>query len=282
MTNGSGLTAKHRILGRRLRRMRDELGLTLEQAAKRMEWSTSKLSRIENGQQLRLDIHHIKSLLDLYDIGGDHWEEMLALAREVNEGGWWRAYGLGDNSYIGYETEASRVLDFTLGYIPGLLQTANYARAMFAAVPVRRSSDELDKLVEVRMIRQERLTAVENPLRLVAVIDESVLHRPVGGPEVLQEQLIHLAEAAELDTVTLHVLPTEVGAHAALASGFTVLNFGDLGEPDIAYVEHTLGALMLDKEGDVARARMAFDELVASALGPAESLVLIRRLIGEV
>ncbi len=108
------------------------------------------------------------------------------------------------------------------------------------------------------MYRQHRLTSVESPLELVTVIDESALHRTVGGIDVLRAQLAHLAALAELDTVTLHVLPASVGAHAGLASGFTILNFGGLGEPDMAYVEHSLGALSLDKDGDVARARLDF------------------------
>jgi transcriptional regulator with XRE-family HTH domain len=283
VTNGSGLTIKHRILGRQLRQMREEGGYTLEQASKRMEWSDSKLSRIENGQQLTIDIHHMKSLLDLYDIGGGRWEQMLDLARKVNERGWWQSYGLGNQApYIAYESEANRVQEFTLGYVPGLLQTANYARALFTAAPLPRSDSELGNAIAARMIRQQRLTSAENPLQLVAVIDESVLRRPIGGPDVYRSQLAHVAEVAELDTVTLHVLPTDIGAHAGIASGFIVLNFGDLGEPDIAYVEHALGQVMLEKDGDVARAKLAFEELADSAFGPAESLALIRRLIGEV
>ena len=184
------------------------------------------------------------------------------------------------HGYIGYETEASRVQVFTLGYVPGLLQTADYARALMVAVPVRRNEEQLDNEVAARLYRQQRLRSVENPLELVAVIDESVLHRPVGGPEVLRGQLRHLAALGDLDSVTLHVLPTAVGAHAALASEFNILHFGDLDEPDMAYVEHTLGALNLDKEEDVARARLTFERLLSDALDPAESLALVRRLAG--
>ena len=168
-------------------------------------------------------------------------------------------------------------MDFTLAYIPGLLQIADYSRALFAAVAVRRSEAELAAEVAVRMIRQERLTAVENPLELVAIVDESVLHRPVGGPAVLRAQLEHVAAAAALDSVSVQVLPNSVGAHPAMASTFTVLSFGDLGEPDMAYVEHSLGALVLDKEAEVARGRLTFDRLRSAALGPAESLAVIRR-----
>ncbi|OZM81142.1 transcriptional regulator [Pseudonocardia sp. MH-G8] len=223
----------------------------------------------------------MKSMLDVYDVGGDRWTELVDLAREAAQRGWWRAYGLGNTSYIAFETEAARVQDFTITYVPGLLQTADYARAMMRAVPVRRSAEDLDNEVAARLYRQRRLTSVEDPLELMVVVDESALLRPVGGPRVLRAQLSQIGELAALETVTLHVLPAAVGAHAALPSGFTILNYGDLGEPDMAYVEHTLGALSLDKDGDVARARLTFERVLSDALDPAESVALVRRLAGS-
>jgi transcriptional regulator with XRE-family HTH domain len=273
-----GSIIRRRILARQLRQLREEAGRSLAEAAPELDASVSTLSRIETARQ-PANVHLVRSMLDLYDIGGDRWTELIALARAARQPGWWQAYGLGKHAfYVGYEAEASRVQEFTLSYVPGLLQTADYARALFTAVPLRRTAEQLANEIEVRMIRQRRLSSDEDPLDLVAVIDETVLHRPVGGPDVLRAQLAHLAEAATLDRVTLQVLPNSVGAHAALASGFTILNFGDLGEPDIAYVEHALGALLLDKEGDGASARLAFDRVQTDALDPAESLALIRRL----
>jgi hypothetical protein len=229
--------------------------------------------------QVRIDVHWVRGMLDLYDIGGDRWTELVELAREANKPGWWKAYGLGKHTwYIGYETEARRAHIYSLGYVTGLLQTADYARALMVAVPMRRTAEQLDNEVAARVHRQQRLTSADNPLELVTVIDESALHRTVGGPDVLRAQLAHLITLAGLDTVTLHVLPASAGAHAGLASGFTILHFGDLGEPDMAYVEHSLGALDLDKAGDVARARHTFDCLLADALDPAESLALIRQV----
>jgi transcriptional regulator with XRE-family HTH domain len=270
---------RRRVLARQLKLLREQSGLTLEHAAPKLDFSVSKLSRIENAQ-VGIDVHWVKSMLDVYDVGGTRWNELLDLAREAQQPGWWRAYGLGNNSYIAFETEASRVQVFTLGYVPGLMQTAEYARALMCAVPVRRTEEQLDNEVAARLHRQQRLSSTEDPLELVAVIDESVLHRPVGGPDRLHEQLDHLVALAGLDSVSLHVLPTAVGAHAALASGFSILHFGDLEEPDMAYVEHTVGALMLDKVGEVSRARLAFEHVLSDALDPAESLALIRRLGG--
>jgi transcriptional regulator with XRE-family HTH domain len=270
---------RRRVLGKQLRLLREQAGLTLEEAAPKLHFSVSKLSRIENAQVV-IDIHWVKSMLDVYDVGGTRWTELLELAEEALQPGWWRAYGLGNNSYIAFETEATGVKDFTVTYVPGLLQTADYARALMRAVPVPRTEEQLDNEVAARLYRQHRLSSVENPLELVAVVDEGVLHRPVGGAEVLRGQLRHLAALGDLDSVALHVLPTAVGAHAALASEFNILHFGDLDEPDMAYVEHTLGALNLDKEEDVARARLTFERLLSDALDPAESLALVRRLAG--
>jgi transcriptional regulator with XRE-family HTH domain len=272
---------RRRVLARQLRTLRENTNLTLEQAAPKLDFSVSKLSRIENAQVV-IDVHWVKSMLDVYDVGGARWTELVELAREANQPGWWRAYGLGNNTFIAFETEASRVQVFQATYVPGQMQTADYARALMRAVPVRRTAEQLENEVSARTYRQRRLGFGDDRLEVVAVVDESALRRPVGGPDVMRRQLEHMAVLAELDTVTLHVLPNAVGAHAALASGFSILDFGDLGEPDLVYVEHTVGALMLDKEDEVARAKVAFERVLSDALDPAESLALIRGLAGEV
>jgi transcriptional regulator with XRE-family HTH domain len=279
MEQRGGSVVQRRVLGRELRRLREEAGLTLEAAAPVLDFSVSTLSRIENAQ-VTVNVHVVRSMLDTYN-APDRWTELIELCRASRKRGWWRNFKLGDMSYVGFEAEALRVQDFTLSWVPGLLQTPDYARALFAAVPLPRSEAQLSDDVEVRMIRQRRLTSADDPLELVTVVDESALCRPVGGREVLRAQLRHLAEAAELESVTLYVLPAEVGAHAALASAFTVLHFGDLGEPDVAYVEHSLGNVMLEREADVERARLAFDRVRSDALDPAESMTLVRRLAGE-
>jgi len=249
----NGSVVRQRQLGRTLRELREEAGLTLEEAAPRLDWSTSKLSRIEIAQQ-SIDVHGVRSMLDLYGVGGERWTQILELTRQARERGWWRAYGLDSHGYVGLETESSLVRDFTVGYVPGLLQTADYARALSHASLYRRSDAQLENDITVRMIRQERLTSDEHPLELVAIVEESVLHRPVGGRDVMRTQLVHLADAAELATVTFQVLPTSIGAHPGLDSGFTVLTFEGLDEPDLAYVEHPMGAVHIEKEADVARA----------------------------
>jgi transcriptional regulator with XRE-family HTH domain len=174
------------MLAKQLKLLREQAGLTLEEAAPQLDFSVSRLSRIENAQ-VRIDVHWVRGMLDLYDVGGGRWTELVELARESNRPGWWKAYGLGDNSYIAFETEARRVHIFSLGYVTGLLQTADYARALMVAVPVPRTPEQLDNEVAARVYRQQRLTSADNPLELVTVIDESALHRTVGGLGVLRQ-----------------------------------------------------------------------------------------------
>ncbi|GAA1250233.1 helix-turn-helix transcriptional regulator [Pseudonocardia aurantiaca] len=268
---------RRRQLARELRRLREAAGYSLEVAADRLEWSTSKLSRIENGLQ-GVDKHGVNGMLDLYDLGGDHAEYIHQLRREAMQRGWWRAFGLDDRGYVPLEAEASLAREYTLAYVPGLLQTADYARAVFATSVLARSSEKLKNELAARMYRQRRLTADEEPLELVAVLDESVLLRPVGGPDAMRAQLEHLLIAAELPTVTVHVLPFRIGAHLGMDGGFSILSFGHLGEPDLAYAEHAFGATQVEKEIEVGRATLTFDRLQSAALSPADSV----KLVGEV
>lgn len=275
MPNGKG-TVRQRMLGRRLQRMRIAAGLSIEAAAPLLRISVSKLTRIEGARQ-SVDVHLVRSMLDLYDVGGDRWAEMVRLVDEARRKPWWAPYRLGgDFGYVQFETDAEQVQEFAPGYVPGLLQTRDYARAMFTSGSVSWSAEKLEAQLEVRMIRQCRLADAERPLQLVAVVGEAALRNPVGGPDVMHAQLAHIAEAAALPTVTLQVLPAHPGPHASLASGFFVLSFGDLGEPDMAYVEHALGAAHIEGEEEVRLARYKFDQLRTLAMGPADSLALLR------
>jgi hypothetical protein len=260
--------------------MRERAGLTLEAAAPELDWSASKLSRIETAQQ-GIDVHGLRSMMDLYQVDGDTWKQMLAMCREGRQRGWWRAYGLGDDSYVGFETAAVRVDEYNPMVIPGLLQVSGYARALFAKSGLRRTSRQLRDLVAIRAIRQQRLTSEVDPVEIRAVIDERVLHRPIGGSRVLAEQLQYLSEASQLPAVALQVLPVDAGARYPTASGFTLLNFGDLGEPDIAYIEHSFGSLLVEKESDVAAGRVLFDRLRSAALSLDDSRALIEQLAGR-
>jgi transcriptional regulator with XRE-family HTH domain len=272
-------TVPRRQLARQLKQLRERAGLTLEVAAQKLECSSSRLSRYETAHQVA-DVHWVRGMLDLYD-AGDRWEELLALARLARQPGWWRTYGLDDRGYVPLEAAASLVRQFNPMVVPGLLQTPEYARALFRTVLVPMDDEQREREIEIRSIRQRRLLAEEHPLELAAILDESVLHRPVGGPKVLRGQLEHLLMAAELDTVTLRVLPTAVGEHAGLDGGFILLSFGDLDEPDIVYIEPVTGSVHIDKAEVVDRCRVVFDRLRTAALSPADSMALLERLAAQ-
>jgi transcriptional regulator with XRE-family HTH domain len=276
----SGSLVRRRQLARTLRELRVHAGLTIEAAAPLLDFSPSKLSRIENAHQ-GVDVHIVRSMLDLFDVGGDRWTEILELTREANAKGWWRAYGLDDRGYLPLEADASTVREFTVSLVPGLLQTPDYARALYMNSVRTRSKAVLDRDVTVRMIRQERLTSVERPLELLTVMDEGVLRRALGGRDVMRAQLRHLIEASELDTVTLQVLPTSVTDHPGYDGPFTVLSFDGLGEPDMGYAENPMGAMHIEQEEHVARARLVFDRLRSVALPPTESVALIEQVVAQ-
>jgi transcriptional regulator with XRE-family HTH domain len=273
----SGALVRRRQLARILREMRQKAGFTIEAAAPQLDFSPSKLSRIENAHQ-GVDVHVVRTMMDVFGVGGDRWNEILTLTREASAKGWWRAYGLDDQGYVPLEAEASAVREYTVNYLPGLLQTADYARALFESSLHAGSQAVRENDVAVRMIRQQRLRDQESPLTLVAVIEEAAVRRVIGGADVMCAQLAHVVEAAELDTVTVQVLPADVGAHPSVTGAFIVLSFDGLGEPDIGYVEHPMGSVHIEKAEDVARGRLVFDHLRSRALSPDESAALIERV----
>jgi transcriptional regulator with XRE-family HTH domain len=277
VTRRTRTTLRRRQLGRALRELREAAGLSLEEAAPRLDLSSSSLSRTEKGQQ-SVSVHLVRSMLDLYDVGGERWTELIELTREARKHGWWRSYGLDDTGFVPLEAEATLERDYTLGFVPGLLQTEEYASALFRASLIKRTRVELENQIRIRMIRQRRLIDEGNPLDLVAIVDESALYRPIGGRIVMRAQLAHLVEAAALDRVTFQVLPLDIGARLALAAGFILLSFDLLGLPDMAYVEHPLGSVQMEQEAEVTSATMVFDRLRSLALSPADSVALVQKV----
>jgi transcriptional regulator with XRE-family HTH domain len=268
-----------RRLGKELKRMREEAGYTQEEASKLMEWSDSKLSRVETGAT-KADIHWVRSLLDIYDIGGVSSEDVIELAREALEPGWWKAYGASDRGYVPLEDEAIAVAEYQVMMIPGLLQTREYASRLLnkAGFQHRR---RVQRDLEVRMRRQDRLIN-DRPLHLRAVIEEHVLRRPVGGQPTMRAQLEHLVEAAALPTVEMRIMSTMVSVHDGIDGAFIVLQYEDHQDPDLVYVDHPAGSVVLEKPEDVGAGRVAFNSLWQDALDERESLALIQRVINEV
>lgn len=268
-------TFRRRRLARRLRQMREAAGLTLDEAAPRLDKTRSALSRLETAQS-RADVHIVRSMMDLYD----HYDpDLLQLAREAHRPGWWKKFGIEDRGFIDMETEAAIELDFSLITIPGLLQTENYMRALFASGKVRRTKERLRNDVAGRLHRQRRLTDEEFPLELTAIIDEAALVRRVGGPDVMAEQLRHLTSRATLRGVTIQVLPNEVGVHAGMDGAFTILDFPNDDDPAVLYVEYPTGSLHAEKPEEVAEAKLVFDRLRSEALSPQDSMTFIERVV---
>ena len=270
---------RRRQLGQRLRQLRTHARMSLEEAAKHLELSVSKLSRIEPAKQM-VDVHGVRAMLDLYGLTCDQWEPIVDLAREARQKGWWRAYGIPDRGYVELETAASSVRDFQLAHVPGLLQTADYARALFRVSQLRRTEDQIEMLIAARMVRQQRLTD-DDPLGLSAIVDEAVLRRPVGSTEIMCAQLRHMVECAELPHVTLQALPISAGAHLGMDGAFLILSFSEAAEPDAVYIEHPPGAPHFQDGADVNGCTLRFDRLRSEALSLAESVALIQRVARE-
>lgn len=257
--------------------MREDAGLSVEDAAIALDKHRNSLYRLEAGET-KLDVHLARSMMDVYD----HYDPtLLDQVREALRPGWWTDFGLRDMGYVDVETAASVVSELALVRIPGLLQTESYARAVLATGSLKRTKAELATQVEVRMIRQRRLTSEQDPLRLVALVDESALRQRIGGGEVMREQLDHLAMVAELDTVEFRVLPVDLGGHAGQRGAFTLLDFPDREDPSLLYVSYATGALHIEDHEQVGRAKLLFNHLLERALGPEDSIALVERVLAE-
>ncbi|HEX4061514.1 MAG TPA: helix-turn-helix transcriptional regulator [Streptosporangiaceae bacterium] len=273
-------TVRSRRLALELRQFRERAGLTGEQVAEEMGWSLAKVYRLE-GDKVRILVRDVGRLLKLYKISGAQAEAVLELARQARVKDWWQQYSGAIPEwfqfYVGLEAAVSAMHGYDSELVPGLLQTEQYVRAIMSTAPIRDDNDETERQVTVRMERQKRLTAADAPL-LWAVLNEGVIRRTVGGPQVMREQLRHLAEMSTLSNVTVQVLTFDAGAHSAMHGAFTIMKFPEPVDPDVVYVEAQTGALYLEKTEDVARYSLMFDYLRAQALSPEASRDLMTQL----
>jgi transcriptional regulator with XRE-family HTH domain len=273
-------TVRRRELGTLLRKLRNDQGLTVEQVAERLLCSPSKVSRMETGHRGATP-RDVRDLCQLYGVTEQaERDRLMTLAREGKQQGWWQSYDLPYSTYVGLEAAATWAKGFHSSVVPGLLQTADYARALHEGAMPDSSTPELtpeviDQRVEARLERQGRLTQ-EEPLNLWAVLDEAVLHRMVGGPSIMGAQLFQLAKASAMPNVTVQVIPYSVGAHPALESTFYILEFADA--PDVIYVEGLVGWIYLDRRQDLDRYQKVFTRLRDIALTPEESVRLINEI----
>ena len=278
-------TVRRRRLRYELRRLRDEHGLTIEQVQERSggDIKAPSLSRWENGER-SVRPTDLRLLLDIYQVDAERREALLTLARQAKERGWWQSYGSAIPQwfqvYVGLEAEASSVRVYESELVHGLLQTADYYRAFLRAAPAAAGDDEADRKIEVRLARQERLTA-DDPPEYWAVLNEAVIRRVVGGAHVMREQLDHIAEMAGLPHVNIQVLPFGAGVHPAMDGSFEILGFPEPGDPDVVYLENQAGSLYLEEQPEIDRYARMFSHLIAKALDPEESRRMIARIAGD-
>ncbi|MEV5983527.1 helix-turn-helix transcriptional regulator [Streptomyces sp. NPDC052051] len=283
----TGSTVPRRQLGRNLRDLRNRARLTVRAAAAKLEWSEAKMWRIETGQTPLRSLD-VQAMCVVYGASPDLTEALMGLAKETKARGWWHAYGdvipEGFDVYVGLEEAAESLSLYESDLVHGLLQTDGYAREIIRT-HIRGISDaELDGRVRLRIERQSLLTRATDPPVLRAVLSEAVLRRPVGGHEVMAQQLAHLVYVAELPNVSIRVAPFAAGVHLGVVTGpFVILRFpltgaGVATEPPTVYADGYTGGLYLDKEKEVQQYDAAFNDIWEASLDEQAS----RRLISEV
>ncbi|GAA3758315.1 helix-turn-helix domain-containing protein [Salinactinospora qingdaonensis] len=283
MAAGYNPTVRRRRLGVELRRLREHAGLTGEEAAERMSWSGSKLSRIERGQ-VATNSDDVRDLLELYEVTDPGLRQsLIMLARESRRRGWWHVYGdvLPERFevYLGLEPEASTLRFYQNQIVPGLFQTEAYARALLQSHVAPVEPSEVDRRAELRIRRQEVLFR-EDPPDVWVVIDEAALHRPIGGKKVTADQFLHLIEMGDKPHITLQVLPFDRGAHPGVNGSFDILEFteSDIYAPRLVHVENLTSSLYIEKAKEVRFYTVAFEHLRTAALHPMETRELLTEL----
>jgi transcriptional regulator with XRE-family HTH domain len=273
-------TLRRRQLGQELRKLRESSGATIDQVAERLACSSSKISRIETGQS-GVSQREVRDILAAYGVDGEQVEVLVEIAREAKQRGWWQLFGsVLTSAYVGLEAAADEVWSYEVLVVPGLLQTEDYARAMIQAARPEMTDEEVEQRIRVRMNRQSLLSQ-DDPLRLALVLDEAVLHRPVGGQRVMREQLERLSAAYELPSVSLRVLPFAAGAHGGMDGTFTMLRYAEPTNHDVVFAANAAGGLFLEKDEELQRYAEIFERLQSSALSAVESREMIEDLAKE-
>lgn len=280
MTGGSP-TARQRELGTRLRGLRNEHGMTVEEVAERLLCSATKISRLETGAR-RPSLRDVRDLCALYELDQSTRDEFMRLAREAREQGWWTQYDdLDLDPLIGLEQEAAVITCYSMSYMPGLLQTEEYAQNIILAVAPKMDPQIVRQRTEARLRRQQLLERSDPPSFHV-VLDEAVLHRGVGGPALMATQLDKILRAARDGKATVQVIPFAAGAYAAMDGYFTLLEFRDDSDLwPVVFVEGLSVNQYLQHRGDIARYREALDYLRSRALAPSDSVELIAKVQGS-
>ena len=272
-------TVRQRELGKRLRELRNQHGLTVEDVAEKLLCSPTKISRLETGAR-RPSLRDVRDLSGLYGVDEATSAGLMDLARGAREQVWWTQYtDLGLDPLLGLEQDAAAITNYTMYYIPALLQTEEYTRAIIKAIAPKMDPNIYQQRVEVRMRRQVRVLEGDSRPRYRVLVDEAVLRRRVGGPTVMAAQLDKVLEAEKHGKVTVQVVPFDVGAHAAQDSNFILFEFvEDSNLSPVVFVEGLTGNQYLEKPADIARYREALEYLRDSALSPRDSIQLVTEL----
>jgi transcriptional regulator with XRE-family HTH domain len=256
------------VLGKRLQDLREKAGLSYEQAARALDVTHATIRRMEKAE-VGLRLPYVEKLLQTYGVTEPlEVEKFLDLAKDANRPGWWHHFRdvLPEwfSAFVSLEGSAELIRAYEPHYVPGLLQTDDYAQAVLRAGRPRATQEEIDRTVELRRERQALLVREEPPM-LWVVMDETVLRRPIGGPGVMRAQIERLIEACEMPQVRLQVLPFASGPHPAMYGPFHIFRFEHPELPDVVYVESLVGAIYLDDRNDVSAFREALDRMSAQA-----------------
>jgi transcriptional regulator with XRE-family HTH domain len=277
---------QRRRLRTELRKARQDAGLTQEQVAAAMDWSLSKVIRIEAGS-VGISTNDLKALLLHYQLDDpDRTRELVALARAARERSWWSVYRdsapPGLLQLIGYEAASFIIRNFETLLVPGLLQTEDYARAVIRPFEEGATAERVNTLVEIRMRRQEQLDRDDPPL-LFFILDEAVVRRLIGGKDVMRRQIRHLIEMADRPNVTIEIVPFRAGPHPGLKGPFVIVEFPDPGDDDVLYLEARGDMIRagISEEGEVSAYREVFEQLRELSLGPDGSVAYLGRLADE-
>jgi transcriptional regulator with XRE-family HTH domain len=281
---GGGPTVLRILLGAQLRRLREARRITLEEAGRAIRASHSKISRLETGRVGFKD-RDISDLLSLYGVTDvEECEALRALAQRANAPGWWHDYSdvlpSWFEAYVGLEEVATQVRAYEVQFVPGLLQTEDYTRAVTLLGHDTASPKEIERRVRLRMARQAVLSRPEPP-NVWAVVDEAVLRRPVGSPTVMQGQLKHLLWMAQSPNVTIQFMPFQAGGHSAAGGPFSILRFAEADLPDVVYLEQLTSALYLDKPDVVDSYLKVMERVCMEAATPTASIDTIATILAE-
>ncbi len=275
---------RRRRLAAELRRLREAAGLTCDEAGARLDCSGSKISRIETGR-VSVSPRDVRDLLRLYGVPEDRREGLIQLARESRQKGWWQSYG--DTvephlaTYLGMESDASQISQYSVARIPTLLQTQDYARAVVSGgrAETGRYPGPVDKMVAMLMERQRLAAASPPDLRLV--LDETALRRLVGGRQIMREQIRHLIDRSSAPATSVQVIPFSAGAHIVMDLPFILLGFPHPSDPDIAAIGYATGVVWIEDTAEVDRYTTFFRNLQGAALSPGDSVTLMTSVLEQ-